>query len=332
MAVVPSMPRSNADATLSRASARPELDDPKALGVPAARCLNCDSALTGPFCAHCGQRDIPPYPSVRELAVDAFQEISGWDGRFASTARALIQRPGLLTREFLEGRRARYISPLRLYLAASLVYFVLAASAPDVRLDSGKSLFVGVRVSSTVTTPPSRPERVAGAASNALQRQQALTAAEREAALAEIAEAPPLIQPFLRRAISDPVGFKRGLLESMPRMLFALLPALAAIVAIFYRGRKYPEHLYFAIHLHAFIFFALAASALVKFTGSIPLIVLAAASVVLWIPIYATLAFRRVYGGSLLATMAKELAIGVLYGCVCLAGFVMIIYWVSIRA
>ena len=32
-------------------------------------CLNCGAALTGPFCAQCGQRNIPPYPSVRELVV-----------------------------------------------------------------------------------------------------------------------------------------------------------------------------------------------------------------------------------------------------------------------
>ena len=103
-----------------------------------ASCLNCGTALTGPFCSECGQRDIPAYPSVRELAVDAVSEFSGWDGRLALTLRTLVRRPGLLTREFLEGRRARYISPLRVYLTASLVYFLLAASAPTVRLESGR--------------------------------------------------------------------------------------------------------------------------------------------------------------------------------------------------
>ena len=68
---------------------------------------------------------------MRELAVDAFWELSGWDGRFALTVRSLLRRPGMLTREFLEGRRARYVSPLRLYLMASLVYFLIAAAAPD---------------------------------------------------------------------------------------------------------------------------------------------------------------------------------------------------------
>ena len=297
--------------------------------VPA--CLNCGAPLTGHFCAGCGQRDVPPYPSVRELAIDAALEFSGWDGRLASTLRTLVRQPGQLTREFLEGRRARYISPIRVYLTASLVYFVIAASAPDVKLESGKTL--GLRVGTTSTEagqPPSRAERVGASASQALETGQALSPAERAAALEDIARAPALMQPLLRRAVEDPGGFKRRILETMPRMLFVLLPIFAGILALFYRGRKYPEHLYFAIHLHAFIFLALCVAELLKFTRS-PMLVGAASLVAsIWIPIYATLAIRRVYGGSLARTLMKELAIGTIYAFTAAAGFIVMIYWVSI--
>ena len=294
-------------------------------------CLNCGAPITGAFCARCGQRDVPPYPSVRELAIDAVTEFSGWDGRLASTLRALIRRPGFLTHEFLEGRRIRYISPLRLYLISSLVYFVVAAAAPDVRLESGKTVGLHVGVIATENNqPPSRPERVAKAASEALENQQALSPAERAAALEDIARAPALMQPLLRRAVEDPGGFKRRILQTMPRMLFVLLPIFAGILALFYRGRKYPEHLYFAIHLHAFIFLALAIAELVKFT-QLPLLVAGASLVaVIWIPIYATLAFRRVYGGSLVRTLMKELGIGAIYAVAAAAGFTVMIYWVSV--
>jgi hypothetical protein len=286
----------------------------------------------GPFCAECGQRDIPPYPSVRELAVDAFSEVSGWDGRFAATIRALVRHPGKLTREFLEGRRARYISPLRLYLGASLVYFVLAATAPDVRLDDGRALFIGLRVTPSVSTSPtpSRAQRVGDAASNAFDSQQPLDPAARDSLLAEIATAPAFMQPFLRRSIIDPAGFKRSILEALPRMLFALLPVFAAIVALFYRGRKYPEHLYFAIHFHAFVFLSLGVTELAKFTALPLLVAVMAAISLLGIPIYATLAFRGNYGGSLTMTLAKEVAIGTIYAATCAIGFVIMIYWVSL--
>ena len=307
-------------------------DIPAAPASRQATCLNCHAPLTGPFCAECGQRDIPPYPSVRELAVDAFAEVSGWDGRFATTIRTLVRRPGRLTREFLEGRRARYISPLRLYLIASLVYFLLAATAPDVRLDDGRTIFLGLRVTPNISvdSTPSRAQRVGTAAANSFDAQQPLEQAARDSILAEIARAPAFMQPFLRRSITDPAGFRRGILEALPRMLFALLPVFAVIVALFYRGRKYPEHLYFAIHLHVFVFLALSLTELSKFTAKPPLVAVVAAISLLGIPVYATLAFRGNYGGSLLMNLTKEIAIGAIYLATCAVAFITMIYWVSL--
>ena len=94
-------------------------------------CLNCGSQLGGAYCSECGQRDAPPHPSLRELGGEAFAELSGWDGKFAETVRALLRKPGKLTVEFLEGRRARYLSPLRLYLTCSVIYFLIAAAVPS---------------------------------------------------------------------------------------------------------------------------------------------------------------------------------------------------------
>src|SRR5262245_11850574 len=116
--------------TIATANQPNSLDGPTVPQPSATPCLNCGVPLAGPFCSACGQRNIPPYPSVRELVIDAFWELSGWDGRFVATVRELFRHPGSLTREFLEGRRARYLSPLRLYLMASLVYFLAGAVAP----------------------------------------------------------------------------------------------------------------------------------------------------------------------------------------------------------
>lgn len=304
---------------------------PETLRPGGVACLNCGAPLTGPFCAACGQRDVPPYPSVRDLVVDAFWELSGWDGRFASTVRALVQQPGLLTREFLEGRRARYISPLRLYLMASLVYFVLAAAAPAVSFSSG--LLDGLSGRARAGSPGvtfSRPERVGAATRGALTADAAVSPAERAAALADVERAPAPMRPFLRRALGDSKGFKQGIVATMPRMLFALLPIFAGIIALFYRGRKYPEHLYFAIHLHAFLFLALAASALLRFVRLPLLAGVVGGIALLWIPVYATLAFRRVYGGSVVRTLAKEAVIAAIYGITSLVAFIAMVYWVSI--
>jgi Protein of unknown function (DUF3667) len=322
-------------------SSQPTETDAPQIGAQSPACLNCGANLAGAYCGQCGQRDIPPYPSVRDLVIDAFWELSGWDGRFASTVRALVRRPGMLTREFLEGRRARYLSPLRLYLMASLVYFVLAASAPDVRIGGKSPVFIGVRQPPTGTPAKPGPERVANAMKGSLRpddadpdpgKSVALTAEEKAAALKDIERAPALMRPFMRRAITDPTGIKRGLLETMPRMLFALLPIFALIVAAFYRGRKYPEHLYFAVHLHAFIFLALSMAAVFKFTRSPPVAAVATTIAMIWIPIYATFAFRRTYGGTIARTIAKEIGIGTIYVGATAVGFIVTVYWVSLFA
>jgi hypothetical protein len=278
--------------------------------------LNCGSALTGPFCSACGQRNVPPYPTVRDLAVDAFWELSGWDGRFAGTVRALVRRPGMLTREFLEGRRVRYISPLRLYLMASLVYFLVAAAVPNEKpgtaVDAG-----GIRIG--VFTPAPKGTKVDSIAA----------AAERADDLKSIEEAPAWIRPVLKRAVEDPSGLRRALLESMPKMLFALLPVFALILALFYRGKNYPEHLYFAVHLHAFIFLALTLSGLAKLTGSNPVGLVVGLAIALWIPVYLHVALRQVYGGSHARTLAKASGIGAIYALISIPAWFGLVMWAA---
>lgn len=96
-----------------------------------ARCLNCGAALGGDWCAHCGQRVRPVDPAWGEIVREAADEFLHVDGRAARTLRLLVTRPGELTAELLRGRRAPYVSPLRLYLTASLVYFLLVAVLPN---------------------------------------------------------------------------------------------------------------------------------------------------------------------------------------------------------
>ncbi len=287
-------------------------------------CLNCASPLSGPFCAHCGQRAIPPYPSVRELVTDAFWELSGWDGRFAGTVRALLLAPGRLTTAFLEGRRVRYISPLRLYLVTSLVYFLVAAAAPNLR-PNGVIDAPGITIS---TGKESAASRVTSATFDA--RSGDITPEERAAAMKDIERAPAILRPVLRRGVTDPNGLKKGLLTSMPRVLFALVPVFAAIVGLFFRARKYPEHLYFGLHLHAFIFAALTVTALAKFTYIVPLAGVVSVSMALWIVIYAILALRHVYRESRAGTIAKAAGIGALYSIAGAVAMVGLVYWAAL--
>ena len=94
-------------------------------------CLNCGAALQGRFCHACGQRTVPPFPTLREMIVDAWHELTVFDSRLARTVWLLVRHPGTLAVEYLSGRRTTYIPPLRLYLVASVVFFLIAAIVPS---------------------------------------------------------------------------------------------------------------------------------------------------------------------------------------------------------
>jgi uncharacterized protein DUF3667 len=283
-------------------------------------CLNCGEPLHGAFCSACGQRVVPPRPSLRELLGEAFAEFSGWDGKLANTLRLLITRPGQLTLDFLDGRRVRCISPLRLYLSVSVVYFLLSAAAP-VGVASGKFAQATNASTATHTTNINL-----GAGANMGDE---LSPEDREQILAAAANAPRLLRPAMRRLASDPAGFRKDFSEVSPKLFFALLPVFAVILALFYRGRGFIEHLYFTIHVQTFFFITLGLGVLARFTHVFALTAAAATVAFIWTPLYAHFALRRVYGGSNGANVLKEIGIGVLYAAVYIPSVVSLAVWVG---
>ncbi len=93
---------------------------------PQPPCPNCGSAMVSEFCARCGEqqpahRDL----TLRGMVYDAAQDLFGVDGRVPRTLWALITKPGLLTREFIDGRRGRYAKPLSLFLVLNVLFFLI---------------------------------------------------------------------------------------------------------------------------------------------------------------------------------------------------------------
>lgn len=105
-------------------------------------CKNCETRLEGPFCLQCGQRDVDLDRPLPDLLAEVAQETLDADGRLISTLKALFRRPGFLTAEFLAGRRQSFTPPFRLYLAFSLLFFLVAAWAVShgMMLSEGQTL------------------------------------------------------------------------------------------------------------------------------------------------------------------------------------------------
>lgn len=92
-----------------------------------ALCLNCGTALQGPFCHYCGQPDKNLMRFFPVLLREMLEDFVDFDSRFMRTIKPLLFRPGKLTRDYLDGRRFRYVPPMRLYIFSSLLLFFLVA-------------------------------------------------------------------------------------------------------------------------------------------------------------------------------------------------------------
>ena len=93
-------------------------------------CLNCGTRLKGQYCGTCGQRARNRLISLWELISDAFGDLLEIDSRVWRTLIPLLVRPGHLTRDYLEGRRVRYMPPFRTYLVLSVIFFLVAFFDP----------------------------------------------------------------------------------------------------------------------------------------------------------------------------------------------------------
>ena len=98
--------------------------------VESPDCLNCGTRLRGQYCGTCGQRASNRLISLWELISEAFGDLLEIDSRLWRTLIPLLARPGRLTRDYLEGRRARYMPPFRTYLVLSVIFFVVAFFDP----------------------------------------------------------------------------------------------------------------------------------------------------------------------------------------------------------
>ena len=94
-------------------------------------CLNCGTRLRGQYCGSCGQRSRSRLISIWQLLREAFGDLFELDSRLWRTVLPLLTRPGKLTRDYLEGRRARYMPPFRTYLVLSVIFFLVAFFDPQ---------------------------------------------------------------------------------------------------------------------------------------------------------------------------------------------------------
>jgi hypothetical protein len=87
-------------------------------------CLNCGAALSGPYCRQCGQA-AHLHRTIGAFFHDLLHGVLHFEGKIWRTLPLLVWRPGRLTREYIDGRRASYVSPIALFLFIVFLSFAL---------------------------------------------------------------------------------------------------------------------------------------------------------------------------------------------------------------
>src|SRR5688572_19315073 len=93
-------------------------------------CGNCRQALTGRFCAHCGQEARDLRKPFYKLAGESIGDVFDLDARLVRTVWPLLLKPGEVTRRYRLGQRVAFVPPLRTYLVSALVFFGLFSLTP----------------------------------------------------------------------------------------------------------------------------------------------------------------------------------------------------------
>lgn len=95
-------------------------------------CLNCGTEVMGRYCHNCGQENIDPEESTWHFVVHFFNDVTHFDGKFFTTLKDLLFKPGYLSKEYMIGRKVRYLNPVRMYLFTSFIFFLIFFSVTHV--------------------------------------------------------------------------------------------------------------------------------------------------------------------------------------------------------
>lgn len=278
------------------------------------RCPNCGTLLHGPYCHRCGQEARDRIAPLGTLLKDVLSELFNFDTRLVRTLKRLLSQPGRLTVEYIAGRRAGYVPPLRLFVFSSFLLFLL------VGVLSTQSVQIEGSVSGTLIDSLAAQSRAAAESTRVASGDSSAAAALDQAdpvqlskglvdSLAQVADSlgrqPTLEAQFkhallrgLLRADRNPQLFVQRTIGRLSGLAFALLPVFALLLKLLYlrSGRLYVEHLIFALHTHAFFFILLIAVILVNLLGIQVLSSLMTMLGIVGPAVYLLVGMRRVYG------------------------------------
>jgi hypothetical protein len=290
---------------------------PAAASAPAVpRCDNCGASVPGRYCGTCGQRLEPPVHSLWHFLRVAVEDVTHADSRLWRTLWALLCKPGFLTREFFDGRRASYLPPVRLYLVLSVLFFVWIAATgrgpneahitPDARSAIGEARQAAGSGHDVVIVVPRASAPKSTFSGSSLEGDKEHCKLIRYNGPWQSAIRTLLYRGCVQTAEDQGRSLVQGFIHNLPRAMFLFLPLLAAVMMLLYWQPRhyYVEHLLFFVHNHAFAFLVL------MIAGALSALLPFAARLIGWVTVlyvvwYVFRSMRVMYGQSRLRTFGK---------------------------
>lgn len=276
------------------------------------RCPNCGAEFSikpeqSNFCPSCGQENHDLNVPLKHLIEEAVETFFHFDSKSIRTMQALVFRPGLLTSEFVLGKRARYVSPVRLYIFISFLFFLLLSFSSS-RTEGGNEAGNGLSPSGGLNIT------FRGIDSKELR---GLRAPQLDSLLQSRNIAPsPVNRYVLNQLMKISTGgqreFTRMIVKNISYMMFLLMPFFGYLVYLFHRRvePRYIGTLVFSLHYHSLAFVILAALWLLSRIPSLSLVTLLVPVV---LAIYLFFAFRSVYGQTRISAFWKTIVVGGLH-------------------
>ena len=295
-----------------------------------SNCPNCGANVSGNFCHQCGQETVLHPPSTREFMHEFIGHYVALEGKLWKSLGLLLFRPGRLTVEYIKGRRVRYVQPLRLYLTFSLIFFAVMKFNSNGGAKHDADDAQAPHAARTASAAPAKAgEKLPAAQKKQDEENQEIKLVHEDHPGEFQSDSEKLhvflagFSPRLADTIVGKVAHFRSLSGDeqkkvmngafygyVPYAIFFMMPFFALYLKGLYlgSGKRYGEHLLFALHSNGFAFLTMALMMLVPNGFGLVEFLLG-----VWLTFYLPTAMRKVYGGSRTLTALRWIVLMLLH-------------------
>ena len=232
------------------------------------KCPNCEKEFDSSYnyCPYCGQKNIDPDPKLKHFLNEFLSANFNLDSKIFITLQTLVLKPAKLSKEFISGKRESYITPVRLYLFISLIYFFTLSfdeadnsttvmQVSETEADTTKNTLIAVSIDDV------NPDTLKGFNKQLYHKLEVMNS------------------PYGQKV------FLQNMKKNISLGMFILIPLTALIMFLLFRKKTkyYIPNLIFTIHLQSLIFIWMTLFNIIAFIFDFDLLFIAEALFILYI-------------------------------------------------